>query len=170
MNPYSEVRHRIKSGDVIAVSHNSLKSFYDLQVMGVRFFQASKYAHVGLAWRVGGRLFMLEAVTPFVRMVPLSHFAEEGFDVICLTTRMSAAELEAALEQVGRVGYSKWQAILGFFKRLKLGADRLTQCCEFVIVNRAISGVDLGDTATPSAVVDAALALPGSALHSVKGL
>lgn len=165
---YSDARPLICDGDVIALTHRRLKSWYDLQVMIVRFVQSSKYAHVAQVFAIGGRLFVLEAVTPLVRMVPLSHFAEEGFDWIAMDTPMSAAEVEQALSLVGVGQYSKWQAILAFLGRLKLGADLLVQCCEYVICNRRLSGIDLGPTATPSAVVDAALAL-NKPLRSVRG-
>jgi hypothetical protein len=84
-------------------------------------------------------------------------------------TPMSDAELEKALSEVAEFGYSKWQALLAYFKRLKIGEDRLTECAEYVITNRRLSGVDLGDVATPAAVVQAALDM-GKPLYSVKGL
>jgi len=136
--------------------------------MLVRLFTLSRYVHVGIAYRMDGRLWLLEAVTPLVRMVPLSHFADEGFDVLSMRKGMAQAEREAAIGQVGRVRYSKWQAVLGFLRRLKLGRDALTQCCEYVIVHRALSGVDLGPAAVPADVVDRALAL-GAKCWSVKG-
>lgn len=165
---YGAARSAIKSGDIIALTHKRARSWYDIQVMAVRFAQASEYAHIAQVWSVGGRLWVLEAVTPLVRMVPLSHFADEGFYWVPIDVGMSEAELEAALEQIGRVKYSKWQAILAFLGRLNLGADRLTQCCEYVITNRRLSGVDLGPTATPAAVVQAALA-QGKHLFYVEG-
>lgn len=166
---YADARARIKSGDVVAFTHRKLSTFYDFQVWMVRWATASKYCHVGLAFEYGGRLWLLEAVTPTVRMVPLSHFAAEGFDVVSLNAPMSDREVRAALAEVGVSAYSKWQAVLAFFGRLKLGADNLTQCCEYVITKRRKSGVVLGDKAVPSAVVEAALDLPGAHLFSVKG-
>lgn len=165
---YTNVRPLIKSGDLIALTHRRARSWYDLQVWAVRVGTASEYCHVAQVWAVGGRLWVLEAVTPLVRMVPLSHFAAEGFYWVPLNTDMSEIELEDALEQIGRARYSKWQAILAFFGRLKLGADRMTQCCEYVITNRRRSGVDLGPVATPARVVQAALNR-GASLFYVEG-
>ena len=153
---YANIRDQIKSGDLLAFTHTRARSFYDLQVWAVRISTASQFCHVAQVWTAGGRLWVLEAVTPSVRMVPLSHFVAEGFYWIPMGAPMSDAELEAALEQVAAVGYSKWQAVLAFFGRLKLGADRLTQCCEYVITNRRLSGIDLGPIATPAAVVQSA--------------
>jgi len=165
---YAHARPLIQSGDVLAFTHRRARSWYDLQVMAVRVGTASEYCHVAQVWSVGGRLWVLEAVTPLVRMVPLSHFADEGFYWIPMDAPMSDAELETALEQVGRVGYSKWQAVLAYFKRLQIGADRLTQCCEYVITNRRLSGVDLGQVATPAAVVQAAQ-LQGKSVFYIQG-
>ena len=38
-------------------------------------FTRSTYAHVGLAWVIGGRVFVLEAVKPRLRIYPLSKYA-----------------------------------------------------------------------------------------------
>jgi hypothetical protein len=156
---YEDARPLIRSGDVIALTHRRLRSFYDLQVWLVRIGTVSKYCHVAQVMELGGRLFVLEAVTPLVRMVPLSNFVKEGFEWISLSAPMSDAETERALARVGVAQYSKWQAILAGFKRLKLGADLLEECCEYVICNRRLSGVDLGDVAVPSYVVDQAMRL-----------
>jgi hypothetical protein len=166
---YANARKLIQSGDIICFTHRRLRSWYDLQVMLVRWATASKYSHVGIAYRMDGRVWLLEAVTPLVRMVPLSHFAEEGFDVLSMKRGMSGAEREAAIGQVGVARYSRWQAVLGFLRRLKFGRDALTQCCEYVIVHRRMSGVDLGPVATPAAVVDKALQ-SGAKCWGVHGL
>lgn len=156
MPRYIEIRDRIRGGDLIALTHTSWASWYDLQVQFVRLGTQSEYCHVGQVWPVAGRLFVIESVTPMVRLVPLSHFAAEGFYWIPLEAPMSDAELEHALAQLGRGAYSKWQAILGGLRKLRIGADALWQCAEFVIANRRLSGIDLGPKATPSAVVLAA--------------
>ena len=150
---YDEIRSRIKSGDVIAVSHYKWASFYDLQIQAVRMFTRSEYSHVAIAWVVGDRVFLIESVIPYIRITPLSNFAREGFYWIPTETEMSAEELSFALSKVGVGKYSKWQAIKGFLKNLSIGTDNIWQCAEFVIAARKRSGLDLGRKATPSAVV-----------------
>jgi hypothetical protein len=150
---YTSNRERIKSGDLIALTHKKWGSLYDLQVQAVRLGTESEYSHVGLIWEIGGRLFVIESVVPFVRILPLAHYAKEGFYWLSMNAPISDDELEFAMDDVGTWSYSKWQAILAFFKRLKIGADRAGMCAEFVIECRRRSGVDLGDFATPSAVV-----------------
>lgn len=153
---YIDMRDRIQSGDVIALSHYAWGSFYDLQVQAVRVGTESEYSHVGLAWVIAGRVFVLESVVPFVRLVPLSAMAERGFYWMPMDVPMSEMELEFALSKVALGRYSKWQAILAQFRKLKIGVDDLWECAEFLIAARRLSGVDLGDKATPSAVVRAA--------------
>lgn len=154
---YQDARPNIKSGDVIAFTHRKWGSFYDLQIQAVRFFTQSEYSHVALVWEIGGRLFLIESVVPLIRIVPLSMFAEEGFYHLPMHCDMSDAELEFALSEVGKGQYSKWQAILAQVRGIKVGADALWECAEFVIASRRESGIDLGPKATPSAVVQKAL-------------
>lgn len=157
MTEYEAYRKNVKSGDLIAISHSGWKSVNDALCQIVRLGQRSEYCHVGLIWRVSGRLFVIESVKPVVRITPLSHFASEGFYHIPLKKSLSAQELEFALSQVGVGEYSNIQAVKGFLKNLAIGEDDLWQCAEFVIACRKISNIYLGEEATPSKVVQAAL-------------
>lgn len=166
---YPQLREKIKTGDLIALSHYSWASWYDLQVQAVRTFTQSEYSHVALAVVWADRVWIVESVVPLIRLVPLSHFAEEGFYHVALP-EMQDQELNFALEKVGAKSsrYSKLQAILGQLKALNIGEDGFWQCAEFVIACRRLSGIDLGDKATPSAVVQAALGY--GSLSYAKGL
>lgn len=150
---YSGIRDQIRSGDLVALTHKKWGSWYDLQVQLVRTFTQSEYCHVGMLLVFGGRVWVLESVRPVVRMVPLSTIAVDDFYWIPLNAPISDAELEAALADVGIAQYSRWQAFLAGIRWLKIGADRIWECAEWVIAKRAMSGVDLGSEATPSAVV-----------------
>lgn len=153
---YATVRGKIQSGDLIALTHTKFGSWYDMQVQAVRFGTQSEYSHVGMAWVIGDRVFVIESVTPVIRLVPLSLMAEDGFYWAPLGKAISQEELEFALSKVGLGKYSKWQAVMAQLRRLHIGEDNLWECAEFVITCRRLSGVDLGDKATPSAVVRAA--------------
>lgn len=154
---YDDVRDRIKSGDIIALSHYDWETLYDLQVQAVRLFTQSEFSHVGVAIVFGGRVWMAESVTPVVRLVPLSNFVKDSFYWIPTKTEMTEVELEFLLSKVGIAKYSKWQAILAYLKKLKIGEDELFECAEYVICARRLSRMNLGDVATPSAVVKEAL-------------
>lgn len=157
MSSYNDFRFTIKSGDLIAFSHTSWKSVYDIQVQAVRAASFTEFSHIGIAVVLGGRVWIAESVTPVVRFVPLSNFTKEGFFVIHTDTEMTEEELEYLLSKVGNGKYSKWQAILAWLGKLKLGADELYECAEYVILARRLSGLDLGDRAVPAAVVKEAL-------------
>lgn len=124
---YPDARELIQSGDVIFQSHRPLRSWYDLQIWIVRAFTRSEWSHVGLAWAVGGRLFVLEAVSAGVRIFPLSR---AGAFTWVQRGAFTVGQEELALAHVGEP-YSKWDAIRAFF-----GASNNTDgawfCSEYV--------------------------------------
>ena len=77
MNHYANIRQHIKSGDLLAWSHRApwWASLRDCKIALVRLFTRSEYCHVGIAWVLGGRVFVIEAVKPEVRIYPLSKLA-----------------------------------------------------------------------------------------------
>lgn len=153
---YAVARPRICSGHLLAWTHRAWRSWYDIQVQAVRFFTQSEYCHVGIAYELAGRLFVLEAVGSGVRLFPLSRLLP--FYWLPLEAKWEP-EVEAwAFAQLG-LPYSKWQAILAGFGRLKAGADGIWQCAEYAqqILNRA--GVTLPGRPTPANLVDQAMRL-----------
>ena len=55
MSEYQEIRNQLKSGDIIA--------FTDAGIFGgwlIRTFTKGPYAHVGVVWKIGDRIFILE--------------------------------------------------------------------------------------------------------------
>lgn len=165
---YAEARTLIQSGDLLAFSHYHLRDWYDLQIQIVRAATQSEYSHVGIAFVMGGRVWVIESVVPKIRMVPLSNVMEGGFYWLPLATPISDAELEFACAEIGMGDYSKLEAVQAEIGHLDIGADHLWECAEFVIACRRLSGVNLGDKATPTAVVRAAQALPGVTTNLVE--
>lgn len=159
---YADARDHIQSGDVLAWSHYNWASWYDLQVQAVRIATESEYCHAALAWVAGGRVWCIESVEPVVRVVPLSNLIERGFYWLPMRVPMSEAELEFALSKVGNGRYSKLQAVQAQVATLEIGVDDLWECAEFTIACRRLSGVDLGNVATPAAVVKACQVLQDS--------
>jgi hypothetical protein len=150
---YDEVRSTFQTGDIIAISRDQLRSWHDIPGHIIRLFTRSEYSHVGMVWVIGERVFLVESVTPLVRIIPLSNLKERGFYHVCIGKDFSASELQYIVSTIGASKYSRWQAILAYFKRLKIGADDKFECAELVIAARRLSGVQLGNVATPSAVV-----------------
>lgn len=149
---YSEVRSTIKSGDLLAWTHRKWGSWYDIQIQAVRFFTQSEYCHVGVAWVVGGRVFVIEAVTPKVRIYPLSK--ELPFYLLPMGGVWTPEAEEFALAQVGMF-YSKWHAIESIFRVPK--NDNLWQCAQLTAAIAKLNGIDFGERLTPSALVEKAL-------------
>ena len=150
---YSAARPLIRSGDLLAWSHRApfWRSWHDFKVAMVRAFTQSEYSHVGTAWVIGGRVMVIEAVLPLVRIYPLSKAGE--FYHLPLQAAWSDAALEYALAKVGH-RYSQLQALQAFFHLPR--ADDLWECAELARAIAAQDGIDLGDKATPTAVVRAA--------------
>jgi hypothetical protein len=145
---YSDARSLIRSGDVLAWTHRPWDSWYDFKVQMVRLFQRSEYSHVGVAVVMGGRVWVLEAVAPHVRFVPLSNELP-CFHVTGL--QLSDAQLEKGLALVGKetIGYSQIEAVRAFLDETRHFTGKDIECGELV-------NYVLGFTcrATPAAIIN----------------
>jgi len=148
---YADIRPSIKSGDLLAFSHGSFKSWSEFKVLIVRMATLSTYSHVGIAWVVGGRVFVLEAVKPLVRIFPLS--LEGDFYHLPLGAEWRPETEEFALSRVG-VKYSELAAIQAYFKPLDSGS--VNQCSAYTREVLLKDGIDLGALSRPDTVVAAA--------------
>ena len=152
---YAKARETIKTGDLLAWSHGSLRSWKDFQVMLVRVFTRSEYSHVGLAWVANGRVFIIEAVGTGVRIFPLSR--ELPFYWVQKPSPLTQEAIEFLFARIG-APYSKWQAILAGIGALAKGKDDRWQCAELVLSALALDDDGFGDiNATPTAVVKEAM-------------
>lgn len=149
---YDKARGRLRSGDLVTWSGRGIKSWHDVEVAAVRFFTRSEYSHVGVLWRIAGRVFVLDAVSTGVRIFPLSRLLP------CFWLRMGKPFTKAAeafaLKTVGQP-YSRWEAIKAFFGRSN-PQDGIWQCAEHTLGLLKANGIELNCRATPSAVVAAA--------------
>lgn len=162
---YSEARKHLKSGDLLAWSHARWRSWYDIKIQLVRMFTRSEYCHVGVCWCVGGRVFVLEAVSAGVRIFPLSR--ELPFYWIPLRAAWESEVEMWALRQVGEP-YSQWQAVLAGLGLLKVGEDSIWQCAEYTAEVLRRAGIDVGIGATPTAVVASAHRRPDAYMRFVE--
>ena len=147
---YSEARSRIQSGDLLSWSHRGLKSYHDFEIAVVRMATRSEYSHVGIAWVTAGRVFVIDAVNPVVRIHPLSSLLPCYW--LAVKPMTDTAE-HFALATVGQP-YSKWLAIRAFFTDQPDNSGRW-QCAKHVIRCMWANGVDLTCRATPSEAVRA---------------
>jgi hypothetical protein len=157
---YEAIREEIKSGDLLAWSHRSWRSWYDIKIQLVRFFTQSEYCHVGVSWVVGGRVLVIEAVMPKVRIYPLSSLG--NFYWIPEFMRWDSEVESKALNYVG-TDYSQTEALAAFFEH-SIHRDKM-QCAKLVAT---LAGLERTNR-TPSEMVDYALS-KDRVLHKVESL
>lgn len=148
MNIYSEYRENIKSGDILAFSHVGWKTWNDWKIQAIRIFTRSEFAHIGIAWIVGNRVFVIEAREPCARIFPLSKLGD--FYHIPMNAEWKPETEEYALSYIGSE-YLQLQAIKAFFK--PLGKGDVSECAALALTILDHDGIYLGDRATPDAVV-----------------
>lgn len=144
---YSDYRKNIKAGDVIATSRRApwYRSWYDFKISVVRAATKSTYSHIGIVADWGGRLMVLEAVEPYVRIYPLSNIAQEAgeFYHIPIPSKIDfegCGALDFALTKVGQP-YSQIDAVRSVFTRLK--SDSRWECAEYVQSCLNAAGIDI---------------------------
>jgi hypothetical protein len=159
---YQVLRGRIRSGDLLLWTHRLWASWYDFKVQMVRVFTRSRYCHVATAFVMGGRVWVLEAVQPVPRMVPLSNLLPAY--IVPLRAPWKSETERFALSLVGkpRAIYSEAEAVRGFLGKVKPGEDDNWMCAEMSWCIAKSDGIDLGADITPSGIEQAALELGSS--------
>lgn len=149
---YYQARPLIKSGDILAFSHGDWKTLNGFKINMIRIFTRSTYSHIGIAWVVNNRVFVLEAVKPMLRIYPLSHLG--SFYLIGMDATWLSTTEDYALSKVG-VKYSELLAVKAFFEPLEEG--NVEQCAAYVREVLKRESIDLGRRSTPDAVIKQAL-------------
>lgn len=70
---YSEIRDQIKTGDLLAWKTKKIGSLSDMVLYLYQKIFKVEYSHVGVVVVLGGRVFVIEATPPVVRLYPLSR-------------------------------------------------------------------------------------------------
>lgn len=163
---YDNIRTHIKSGDIVAWSHTGLSSKYDFEMFLVRLFTRSEYVHVGVVWKIAGRIFVLESTTSGIRIFPLSKLTP--FYLLNNKYKWNKTIEEYALSKLGQE-YSKFEAIKGFLDLVKPGEDNKWQCAEYTLwLLEKMSNKKIDIKSTPSAIVEFLLG-EGSNIIFVQG-
>lgn len=152
MANYNTYRQLIKSGDILAWTNKKWDTFADVLVQGIRIATRSEYSHVGIAWVVGDRVMVVEAVPPLVRIYPLSKLLP--FYHVELDIKWSPYFDEKLLAHVGEK-YSILQAMESFFT--KPPSDNKWQCVELADDFYRSIGINLGSDFTPSSLIESIL-------------
>lgn len=149
---YFTFRSQIKSGDLLIWSTHQEKGFKRIVNNIIRIFTMSEYSHVGIAWVINDRIFVIEAVRPVVRIYPLSKLIP--FYCVQMDIDVNSINIDYLLSRVGEP-YSLLQAIGSYFGKPK--ADKEWQCAELCSSFYSKCGIVLKNSWTPSTLVEAVL-------------
>ena len=149
---YATARPLIRSGDLISQSHGDWTTWRGIKINLIRMVRRTTYSHVGVAWVIGGRVLILEAVKPRLRIYPMSRIGD--FYLLPLQAQWSQAAEAVALKNVG-AEYSELVAMQAAFGPLDTGEVR--QCAAYALAVLRAGGIDLGNAAIPDALVLAAM-------------
>ena len=151
---YPQHREQIKTGDLLTWSGRGFVGRL------VRIATASSWSHVGIAYVIGGRVWVIEAREfAGVQIVPLSSYLNCTW--LPTGAKWNDAVDNYAINKIGKVGYSyptavrAW-ALAAIGKRKPLNPDASTQICStFAPIVLRMAGVPLPDKImTPAQCVD----------------
>lgn len=150
---YADARPLIRSGDLVAFRRSCWTTWHGVKVNLARWLCGSRYSHVAITWVVSGRVFVIEAVKPVLRIHSLSDLGD--FYLLSMGAHWRASTEHYALAGIG-TRYSELLALKAFFAALPDG--NIEQCAAYVREILKREGINLGARSTPDAVVMAAQA------------
>ena len=142
---YDAIRTSIRSGDVLAWADKGHGRWNRFLIWLGRLGQLTPWTHVGIAWVVGDRVLVLDAVATGVRDYPLS--LDLPCYLIATGTPLTDAQLAFALSKKGQQ-YSYWECFMAWLGRNDK-TNEYWECAEYVC---AVLGLDC--QSVPSAVID----------------
>lgn len=160
-------RDSIKSGDLLVWSKDTRgrgKSAFFLNL--VRLMTRSEFAHTAIAWNIEGRLYVVEATIPYVRIMPIRPADE--FYHIPMNIDWNINCEKFLLDKLG-LDYSFMDGIRAFLGKT-VEEDDDWQCAELVNYFYKEIGIDLGNAFTPNKVVRAALKARQTYIRKVDSL
>lgn len=143
---YLEYRSNIRSGDILVWSKRKLTTINDLFGWLVRLFTQSEYNHVGIAWVYNDRVFVLDAVIPYIRIIPLSNVVP--FYIIPMDIELNKESEYFAFNLIGIGKYSISEAIKAYFDSNTL--NEKWQCVEFVKEILRLNNINIEGRDVPS--------------------
>jgi len=157
-------RSDIASGDLLVWKKSKFSKTSNFYLNLIRFFTRSEYAHVGVAWRIDGRLFVVEASQPVVRIVPVKEADE--FYHISMDIAWTEFSENWLLDKVG-LKYSILDAVRAYLGKT-IEDDRRYQCAELANEFYKLHGINLSYAFTPSLLVSEALENTFAELNYIK--
>ena len=110
---YSEIRDSIKTGDLVSWKAGKINSIFTFILYVYQKILKPKSVHVGIVVNdIGGRLLVIEARPPSVRIFPLSMM--EDFDLVRTNIPFEQNNIDILLREVG-VPYEAIDVLKGLF-------------------------------------------------------
>lgn len=160
---YDRAGEVIQSGDLLIWSKNTISTISNAVLELIRIATLSDYAHVGIAWKVSGRLFVIEATMPSIHIAPVS--ALEEFYFLNMGIDFTSEAQDWLLSKVG-LKYSIDDALRAMVGKTCEADDRW-QCAELANKFYKSVGRDFGEAYTPGQLVSAAVEVSGSSVVRV---
>jgi hypothetical protein len=165
VNDYYTYSRKIRSGDLLVWNRGGVGGLNTALMTIIKLFTLSEYVHVGIAWKISGRVFVIEANLGGVRIAPLNKRSE--FFHVPMMVKWSKTYDSYLLDKVGD-SYSIMDAVKGYLGLFVDTEDRNWQCVELAVSFYKHIGLDLGATYTPAKLVNELLNL-GHQLIYVNG-
>ncbi len=151
---YRNEREFMRSGDLIAWDKGRGGWLSRLTVSIIRLLTGSRYGHVGIVWVRGGRVFVIEAAQPYVRITPVSSLKE--FFHIPTKVRWLKQYEEFLLSKVG-LEYSLSDCLRAYFGTLNEKDNNRYQCAELACEFYKLANILKDDYFEPGCLVDAVI-------------
>lgn len=149
---FSQCLPLIKSGDLLAWGSQKSVGFSGFLEKTIRVFTMSEYCHVGVAHVESGKVLVFEAISPSVRLSPLT--IDRPFYHIPMSVEWKDGLSNYMLSRLGEP-YSFWHAIQAYFGRPS--EDKQWECAQLCTDFYTEAGIILPNAWTPSTLVEAAL-------------
>lgn len=143
-------RSEIISGDLLIWEHSKRSAISDFYLNIIRILTKSLYAHVGVAIRLEGRLYVIEATQPVVRITPIRNGDE--FYHLPMGIKWSKESEDYLISKVG-ARYSFADAVRAFLGKT-LQNDNRYQCAELCNEFYSMHSYSLKDAFTPTTLVE----------------
>lgn len=117
---YSVIRGGLKTGDLVSWKTEKITSFFTFVLYIYQKILKPKSTHVGIVINIGGRILVVEAIPPAVRIYPLSML--DNFYYINTNVKQKNSNLDILLREVG-VSYGAFDLIKGILLNNKDGDE-----------------------------------------------
>jgi hypothetical protein len=162
---YKDYRENIRSGDLLIWSEDNYSVISNAILTSIRVLTSSDYAHVGIAIRMLGRLFVVEATMPTIRLALVSD-KEEFYHVPVDVTWSHDCE-DYLFSKLG-LPYSIIDDIRAYFG-LVAQNDNKYQCAELAREFYVkCCNLPISENYIPKSLIKEILQLTESSIHFVK--